>query len=444
MLKLGHITDLHLRQQQPGSSMNSVRRSRSMATALTLALSDLKARGADAVVLTGDLLDVPDYVLNAEESYDYQRDRWLADGESDYRLLYQMLTDSGLPWLVLPGNHDAWQAFHRIFPADELLVAGHRLLRFCDREHAHHLPRRIDRQRRDFLAALADSRLPQIHCQHFVITPELNQGYPHTYWEQADLCRHLERASHVRLVLSGHYHDGTDLIRLGQAIVTTCPAFTESPHRYRLYHLSDSEVTCDHLALPVPDLRPAIFIDRDGVITVDSSYRTGPEALRLIPGAADALARLKRAGYALVVVTNQSCVGMGYVTRDMLAATHDRMCRLLRDDAGDDAQPDAIFASYGAGDDAVHPTLTSTADAKPAPVAVEQARQHLRLAQGGWFIGDRSTDLECAQRSGCIPILVHTGDGAITASHLSADHRQVRQCADLAAAAEVILTSVLA
>jgi histidinol-phosphate phosphatase family protein len=440
MLCLGQITDLHLRHHQPGSSALPVRRSRDMPAALRAALADLRARGAQAVVLTGDLLDVPDYVLHGEEAYDYQRSLWLEETAADYALVRRLLEDSGLPFLAVPGNHDAWTAFHRAFPEESLTVAGHRLLRFSDRQHGHQLlPQRIDAQRRAFLAALADASLPQVHCQHYVLTPELNQGYPHTYWEHAELCRRLAAAPHVRLALSGHYHAGTALLRVGATTVTTAPAFTEAPHRYRLYELDSSEVRAQDLALPAPAARPAVFIDRDGVITVDASYRTGPEALRLLPGAATALARLRQAGFATVVVTNQSCVGMGFVTRELLAATHDRLCRLLRDGAGDGAQPDAIHASLGAGAEAVHPDLIAEDDAKPAPVLVERARAQLGLAPGGWFIGDRPGDLACARNSGCIPMLVRTGDGALTAAGLGADAGDVRHCDDLAAAVDLIL-----
>lgn len=439
MLRLAHITDLHLRHHQPGSSRLNARRSRRMAEALAAALSDLKARGVDAVVLTGDLLDVPGYYLRGEEAYDYQRPAWTAEIELDYALIRTRLETSGIPFLALPGNHDAWGAFHRAFPEDELLVQGHRLIRFCDREHQAPLrPQRVGEQRHAFLAALADPSLPQIHCQHYVIAPELNAGYPHTYWDHEDIVRRLSAVAHVPLAISGHYHRGTELLRLGRTAIATGPAFAEYPHPYRIFELGDG-VTMHQHALGGRHPTPVVFLDRDGVITVDASYHDGPERLRLIPGAAAAIAQLRAAGLAVVVVTSQSCVGQGFVTEDMLEATHDRMYRLLRDAAGDAAMPDALYASLGAGDKAIHPAYRATDDAKPNPVHPAQAAQLLDLAPGGWFVGDRPTDLICAQRSGCTPILVRTGDGAQTAARLAPEHARVAQYDDLLAAAQHII-----
>lgn len=441
MLRLAHITDLHLRHHQPGSSRLNARRSRRMAEAFAAALSDLKVRSVDAVVLTGDLLDVPGYYLRGEEAYDYQRPAWAAEIELDYALIRTQLETSGIPFLALPGNHDAWGAFHRAFPEDELLVQGHRLIRFCDREHQAPLrPQRVGEQRHAFLAALADPSLPQIHCQHYVIAPELNAGYPHTYWDHEDIVRRLTAVAHVPLALSGHYHRGTDLLHIGCTAVATGPAFTEYPHPYRIYDL-DTDITMQEFALGGRRAMPVVFLDRDGVITVDAAYHSGPERLRLIPGAAAAIAQLRGAGFAVVVVTSQSCVGQGFVTEDMLEATHDRMYRLLRDEAGDAAMPDAIYASLGAGERAIHPSYRPTDDAKPNPVHPAAAARLLDLAPGGWFVGDRATDLACARNAGHTPILVHTGVGTRTAAELAPEFAGVVQCDDLRAAARHILAT---
>jgi len=60
--------------------------------------------------------------------------------------------------------------------------------------------------------------------------------------------------------------------------------------------------------------RPAVFLDRDGTISVDPSYRWGPERLRLLPDVCHPLRSLRDEGYLLVVVTNQSCVAVGCVS----------------------------------------------------------------------------------------------------------------------------------
>ena len=70
------------------------------------------------------------------------------------------------------------------------------------------------------------------------------------------------------------------------------------------------------------DRRPAVFLDRDGTLIEDVPYLADPAGIRLLPGAAEALVRLRRAGFARVLVTNQSGIGRGFFTEDRLRAVH--------------------------------------------------------------------------------------------------------------------------
>ena len=73
----------------------------------------------------------------------------------------------------------------------------------------------------------------------------------------------------------------------------------------------------------------AVFLDRDGTLIESVHYLRDPADVRLIPGAAKALVRLRAAGYACVVVTNQSAVGRGMLTIEGLEAVHAEMVRQL-------------------------------------------------------------------------------------------------------------------
>ena len=77
-------------------------------------------------------------------------------------------------------------------------------------------------------------------------------------------------------------------------------------------------------------MKKAVFLDRDGTLNVDVGYLHRLEDLELFPWTADALRLLKRAGYTLVVVTNQSGIAHGLIAPDFVAACHAEMRRRLK------------------------------------------------------------------------------------------------------------------
>src|SRR5262249_6508939 len=86
--------------------------------------------------------------------------------------------------------------------------------------------------------------------------------------------------------------------------------------------------------------RPAVFLDRDGTLIAHVPYRSDPALVRLLPGAAEALVRLRRAGFACVLVTNQSAIGRGMLTVERLEEIHGELDRQLA------AQGAALEAVY--------------------------------------------------------------------------------------------------
>ena len=75
--------------------------------------------------------------------------------------------------------------------------------------------------------------------------------------------------------------------------------------------------------------KPAVFLDRDGTLIEHVHYLSDPASVRLLPGAAEALKKLRRAGFAVVLVTNQSAIGRGMLTEDRLDQIHTEMRRQL-------------------------------------------------------------------------------------------------------------------
>ena len=148
--------------------------------------------------------------------------------------------------------------------------------------------------------------------------------------------------------------------------------------------------------------RPAIFLDRDGTLNVEVNYLSAPEQLQLIAGAATAVQQLRAAGYAIIVVTNQSGLARGYLTLDDLRAIHEKLRREL---ALGGAWVDAIYFCPHHPDDQCECR-------KPKPgLLLQAAREHDLDLSRSVFIGDAESDLLAAQRAGAHGILVKTGHG---------------------------------
>jgi D-glycero-D-manno-heptose 1,7-bisphosphate phosphatase len=176
--------------------------------------------------------------------------------------------------------------------------------------------------------------------------------------------------------------------------------------------------------------RPAVFLDRDGTIIEDVPYLSDPAHVRLLPGAAGALRRLREAGFACVVVTNQSGVGRGLFREDAVHEVHDAMARKL---AAEGVTLDAVYCCFEApaGDDL---TAVDHPDRKPGPGMLLRAARELGLdLAASWMVGDKLSDALAGVNAGCRgSVLVRTG------KPLPPDHGYPA-CDDLAAAADLIL-----
>lgn len=150
--------------------------------------------------------------------------------------------------------------------------------------------------------------------------------------------------------------------------------------------------------------RRAVFLDRDGTIVEDPGYLHEPAKVKLFPGVADAIHGLNAAGFAVVVVTNQSGIARGLYTEADYRAVEKRLSELLA------AKGARIDASYFCPH---HPQA-------PEPCACRKPRTKLFLdAQAAldidftksWWVGDRLSDVQPARTLGGKGILVATGQG---------------------------------
>jgi D-glycero-D-manno-heptose 1,7-bisphosphate phosphatase len=148
-------------------------------------------------------------------------------------------------------------------------------------------------------------------------------------------------------------------------------------------------------------LTRAVFLDRDGVLN-EPVVRDGkpyPPAsvddVRIVPGAAEALASLRRCGFLLIVVTNQPDVARGTATRETVDAIHRRLA---------DALPIDEFVVC------CHDDADRCACRKPLPgMLLDAARRHHIDLATSYLIGDRWRDIDAGAAAGCRTILIDRG-----------------------------------
>jgi D-glycero-D-manno-heptose 1,7-bisphosphate phosphatase len=180
--------------------------------------------------------------------------------------------------------------------------------------------------------------------------------------------------------------------------------------------------------------RPAVFLDREGTLIEHVHYLSDPALVRLLPGSSDALKRLRRAGFARVLVTNQSAIGRGTLTEDRLDQIHTELNRQL---ATAGTSIDGIYHCPDAprGDD---PTIVETLDRKPGPGMLLRAAADLKLdLSASWMVGDLISDVLAGLNAGCRSILVESGKTSPTEARALALQALVAR--DLTEATDLIL-----
>lgn len=185
--------------------------------------------------------------------------------------------------------------------------------------------------------------------------------------------------------------------------------------------------------------RRAVFLDRDGTLNEEVDYLSSPDDFRLLPGVGDALKSLSDAGYALIVVTNQSGIARGILSEATLDQIHARM-------AADLAEFDVKIDWIGYCPH--HPEIgegyfkadCSCRKPEPGMLIEGAARMNVDLATS-WCVGDSLRDLDAASIVNAYPILVRTGKGKDQEAKARELSRSIDVVDGMAEAAAMILGS---
>jgi histidinol-phosphate phosphatase family protein len=183
--------------------------------------------------------------------------------------------------------------------------------------------------------------------------------------------------------------------------------------------------------------RPAVFIDRDGTLIEDIPYLGDPALVRLLPGAVEGLQRLRQAGFACIVATNQSAVGRGMIT---LAQKHAVQAEITRQLTVGGAALDGVYWCTHAPQLA-DKVVIEHVDRKPGPGMLLRAARELTLdLASSWIIGDQLSDMLAGRNAGCRGgILVRSASNLLPAFAVLGEDWPVAE--DLLAAATMILTN---
>jgi D-glycero-D-manno-heptose 1,7-bisphosphate phosphatase len=153
--------------------------------------------------------------------------------------------------------------------------------------------------------------------------------------------------------------------------------------------------------------RPAVFLDRDGTLSEERGYIDRLELLEIFPWTSDAIRLLNRAGFAVVVVTNQSAIGRGIIDLAFLQSVHDAFDRHL---AKSGARIDRYYYCPHHPDAPLPEYRQVCRCRKPSPGMIEQATSELGLDLARSFmVGDRPIDVASGHAAGVRSVLVRSG-----------------------------------
>lgn len=180
------------------------------------------------------------------------------------------------------------------------------------------------------------------------------------------------------------------------------------------------------MTMDITGFKPAVFLDRDGVLTREQSYVCREEDMHIFPYAADCVTAIRKKGYITIVVTNQSGVARGMLLEEVLRKMNERLIV----ETGVDAvyycphHPQGSIEKYRMRCDCRKPNTGMIAKAmKDFPIRME----------GSYVVGDRASDIQMGKKAGMKTVLLESGYGMarleadVTPDYIRQDLREVLQ-----------------
>ncbi len=170
--------------------------------------------------------------------------------------------------------------------------------------------------------------------------------------------------------------------------------------------------------------RPAVFLDRDGVLTREKSYVSSVRELEIFPYTADCIRQIHNKGYYAIVITNQSGVARGFFTEEDLAKMNDYLLT--------ETGVDAIYYCPHHPNGRVKKYRRECRCRKPETGMIEAAKRDFVIDMSmSWMVGDRAGDILTGKRAGVRTVLLESGYGsagleeAVEPDHILNDLRDV-------------------
>jgi D,D-heptose 1,7-bisphosphate phosphatase len=158
----------------------------------------------------------------------------------------------------------------------------------------------------------------------------------------------------------------------------------------------------------------AVFFDRDGTINIDPGYIGNPDSIQLYNGVTEGIFNLKKAGFKIIVVSNQSGIARGLITKEEVEAVNNKINELLKKA---NTRIDAFYYCP------FHPDFNTKEECecrKPSPKMIFKAAKDWNInLDNSYMVGDASSDFECGTNAGIKTVLIKTTLSDEEISHLN-------------------------